>query len=310
VPRLLLKLFDRPTATETQDLEPSPRINLKRFSTLIRMQARFFPSCLLITFLALAPISRGADADAAATERAVNRARSEAEQQALTDEIALVVSFARGAIPTGADDFSPRLPGLIEAAGEYCRDKGVEFSEALPRLWEVYAVLFCGQLPIRPGEIDQTWAVIYRDGGGHGAEIPLHLTLISLHPKEKGPKPRTPKERQAYQPNMKGFTPKGFSAGASIVWLESEDHGVRKRQQGEDPDLCVVVLEQGRPYAATDPWYHQTIAKIRVRATGFQMLWQQSAMLHAVNFVPTHEIIRYSVGRGRPQVILADPKEK
>ena len=69
--------------------------------------------------------------------------------------------------------------------------------------------------------------------------------------------------------------------------------------------MAIVVFEQGRPYAATDPWYEQTFVKYRVRADGFKKLWQQSSQVHAINFVPTHELAQRMQNGSRPRPPVA-----
>ena len=211
---------------------------------------------------------------------------------ALTEqEEALVGPYARGRL-LGPGRLNP---GALEAAGEYCRDKGVDFRTALPGIWVRNSVLFAGLLPARRGGGERQWGVLYTDEGLRG-EIPWQVRLIVLHPRGKGPRPTTPEDRANYFPMEVSFESKQSGGYGIVPWLEN----VRD-------ELSVVVLDQGRCYAAIRPWLWQTVTKVRVRAEGIERIWEKGANMHEVNWVTSDVMLSFSKNSQRPQVIREQP---
>ena len=184
---------------------------------------------------------------------------------------------------------------ILEAAGEYCREKGVEFRSALPALWEDRSLLFAGKLPRRSGERDEKWGILFKDNPSPG-EGPWSLSLVVLHPKGTNLKSMPLEQAWNYSPKIVSFVSKKMIAYGIVTWLENEG-----------PDLGVVVLDQGRPYAAIHPWVWQSVSKYRVRATGITKLWEKSGEIHDVNWRMGDILQSFSVNGGRPRLILAEP---
>lgn len=206
-------------------------------------------------------------------------------------ERALLTPYARGRLVSPV-----RLnPWALEAAGEYCRDNGLDFRTALPGVWVRNSVLFAGPLPAARGSRERKWGVLYTDEGLRG-EIPWSVGLIILHPKGGGPRPATPEERVDYAANCAGFD-SGKSGGYGIVpWLEREGDG-----------LAVVVLDQGRPYAAIRPWVWQTVTRLQVRADGIHKVWEKSANMHEANWMMSDTMRSFSINGQRPRPLHAKP---
>ena len=199
-------------------------------------------------------------------------------------------------VPNRSYDFVGRgRIELIEAAGEYCRDKGLEFNKALPHIWKRYCVLFAGRLPSRSGEREEKWGIVSKDEGRRG-DIPWSLSLVILHPKGERAKSTTAQELMGYTPNHFSYVSKDSGGYGTVAWL-----------QNDGSDLGVVVLDQGRTYAAIRPWVWQSITKLRVRSDGIKKLWEKSTTIHEVSLVDAATLNNFSIKRTQPRVILAEP---
>ena len=199
-------------------------------------------------------------------------------------------------VPNRSYDFVGRgRIELIEAAGEYCRDKGLEFHKALPHIWERYCVLFAGRLPSKSGEREEKWGIVSKDEGRRG-DVPWSLSLVILHPKGERAKSTTAQELMGYTPNHFSYVSKDSGGYGTVAWL-----------QNDGSDLGVVVLDQGRTYAAIRPWVWQSITKLRVRSDGIKKLWEKSTTIHEVSLVDAATLNNFSIKRTQPRVILAEP---
>lgn len=187
---------------------------------------------------------------------------------------------------------------LLEAAAVYCRERKLNFRDALPAITQEHSVIYAGYTPMLVEDEAQDWIVVYRDNGQADGKA-MWLTAVVVGHK---PKPARSGKARPHIPKTISLTLPGFPSTQTVAWFEGAG------KEGFPSDCAIVVFTQGRPFATTDPWYFQRVAKYRIRSSGFKKLWDESTQLHAVNFVPTHEIIQYSQNGFRPTVLRAMPK--
>ena len=210
----------------------------------------------------------------------------------LLQENKLIEPFIRSRTPIDPDPSPWASSVRLEASGEYCRAKNLNFETALPGIWDSEQIVFAGALP---GDREtEPWVILYRTVKSWERDIPLRMNLLTLYPPGQRPPLRTDDEKAYGRVKIHSIAPKGLS-NRSTVWRAKSERGGR--------DIAFEVLEQWRPLA-DDDWFTQIVARFCIRHGRIERLWQEEYSLHRVNFV--YDLAFTPVRKGPPRVQLAE----